>query len=70
MGDHGFLRKASCKIRRHNPEGDLLVIRGTVKDKRIENGRYLVEISQEARQQDNELSVIGTGLVELPSRNT
>ena len=70
MGDHGFLRKASCKIRRHNPEGDLLVIRGTVKDKRIENGRHLVEISQEARQQDNELSVIGTGLVELPSRNT
>ncbi len=70
MGDYGFLRKASCKIRRHNPEGDLLVIRGTVKDKRIENGRHLVEISQEARQQDNELSVIGTGLVELPSRNT
>ena len=70
MGDHGFLRKASCKIRRHNPEGDLLVIRGTVKDKRIENGRHLIEISQEARQQDNELSVIGTGLVELPSRNT
>jgi acyl dehydratase len=70
MGDHGFLRKASCKIRRHNPEGDLLVIRGTVKDKRIENGRHLIEISQEARQQDNELSVIGTGLVELPSRST
>jgi len=70
MGDHGFLRKASCKIRRHNPEGDLLVIRGTVKDKRIENGRHLIEISQEARQQDNELSVIGAGLVELPSRNT
>jgi acyl dehydratase len=70
MGDHGFLRKASCKIRRHNPEGDLLVIRGTVKDKRIENGRHLIEISQEARQQDNELSVVGTGLVELPSRNT
>ena len=69
MGDHGFLRKASCKIRRHNPEGDLLVIRGTVKDKRIEKGRHLIEISQEARQQDNELSVIGTGLVELPSRN-
>ena len=22
MGDDGFLRKASCKIRRHNPEGD------------------------------------------------
>jgi acyl dehydratase len=69
MGDHGFLRKASCKIRRHNPEGDLLVIRGKVTDKRIENGRYLIEIQQEARQQNDELSVLGTGLVELPSRN-
>lgn len=69
MGDHGFLRKASCKIRRHNPEGDLLVIRGKVIDKRIENGRYLIEIQQEARQQNDELSVLGTGLVELPSRN-
>jgi acyl dehydratase len=69
MGDHGFLRKASCKIRRHNPEGDLLVIRGKVTDKRIENGRHLIEIQQEARQQNDELSVLGTGLVELPSRN-
>jgi acyl dehydratase len=69
MGDHGFLRKASCKIRRHNPEGDLLVIRGKVTDKRIENGRYLIEIQQEARQQNDELSVLGTGLVELPSRD-
>ena len=69
MGDYGFLRKASCKIRRHNPEGDLLVIRGKVTDKRIENGRYLIEIQQEARQQNDELSVLGTGLVELPSRN-
>ena len=30
MGDDGFLRRASCKIRRHNPEGDLLFIDGKV----------------------------------------
>lgn len=68
MGDDGFLRQASCKIRRHNPEGDLLFIKGKVKRKFIENGRHLVEIEQEARNQDDELSVVGSGIVELPSR--
>jgi hypothetical protein len=68
MGDDGFLRRATCKIRRHNPEGDILFIKGKVKRKFIENGRHLVEIEQEARNQDDELSVLGTGIVELPSR--
>ncbi|MBB3178273.1 MaoC family dehydratase N-terminal domain-containing protein [Variovorax sp. Sphag1AA] len=68
MGDDGFLRKAHCKIRRHNPEGDMLFIKGYVKRKFVENGRHLVEISQEAHNQDDELSVIGSGIVELPSR--
>jgi len=69
MGDDGFLRGAYCKIRRHNPEGDTLRIDGTVKTKRIENGRHLVEIEQEARNQDGELSVLGSGVVELPTRS-
>ena len=30
--------------------------------------RHLVEIAQEARNQDGELSVVGTGLVALPTR--
>ncbi|HUJ99704.1 MAG TPA: MaoC family dehydratase N-terminal domain-containing protein [Stellaceae bacterium] len=67
MGDDGFLRRAHCKIRRHNPEGDLLVIDGKVTRKYIEDGRHLVDIEQEARNQDGELSVIGGGTVELPS---
>ncbi|MDQ2138743.1 MaoC family dehydratase N-terminal domain-containing protein [Alcaligenaceae bacterium C4P045] len=68
MGDDGFLRRASCKIRRHNPEGDMLFIKGHVKRKYIEDGKHLVEIEQEARNQDDELSVLGSGVVELPSR--
>jgi acyl dehydratase len=67
-GDDGFLRKAHCKIRRHNPEGDMLFIKGHVQRKFVENGRHLVEISQEAHNQDDELSVIGSGVVELPTR--
>lgn len=68
MGDDGFLRRATCKIRRHNPEGDLLFIDGKVVRKFEEAGRQLVEIEQSAVNQDGELSVLGTGIVELPSR--
>jgi acyl dehydratase len=68
MGDTGFLHKASCKIRRHNPEGDMLFIKGKVKRKFVEDGKHLVEIEQEARNQDGELSVLGSGVVVLPAR--
>lgn len=68
IADDSVLRKASCRIRRHNPEGDTLRINGTVVRKFVENGRYLVEITQEARNQDGELSVGGGGIVELPAR--
>jgi len=68
MSDDGFLRRATSKIRRHNPEGDLLFITGKVTGKRIEDGRHFVDIEQEARNQDGELSIIGTGTVELPSK--
>jgi len=69
MGDDGFLRRASCKIRRHNPEGDTLFIRGHVSRKFVEDGRHLVEIAQEAGNQTDEVSVLGSGVVELPHRS-
>jgi hypothetical protein len=34
----------------------------------VEGPRHLVEIEQEARNQDGELSVAGGGVVELPAR--
>jgi hypothetical protein len=68
MGDDGLLRRAHCKIRRHNPEGDTVRIDGTVIRKLVDKGRHLVEIEQEAKNQDGELSVLGGGLVELPKR--
>ena len=43
-----------------------LRIDGTVVRKFVEDGRHLVEIAQEARNQDGELSVVGGGVVELP----
>ncbi len=68
MGDDGFLVNAKSKIRRHNPEGDLLFINGVVTDKRVEGSRHLVSIDQEARNQDDEVSVLGSAIVDLPSR--
>lgn len=68
MGDDGFLVRAHCKLRRHNPEGDLLFIDGKVTGKRVEDGRHLVEIEQWAKNQDGELSVVGGGTVALPTR--
>jgi acyl dehydratase len=69
MGDNGFLRKIEVKIRRHNPVGDTIYIDGEVTRKFEENGARYVEIAQRAVQQDGELSVIGTGIVRLPSRS-
>ncbi|MFA5520860.1 MAG: MaoC family dehydratase N-terminal domain-containing protein [Castellaniella sp.] len=68
MGDDGFLRKAHCKIRRHNPEGDVIYIKGKVTEKHQDGDRFLVTIEQEARNQDDELSAIGSGVVELPRK--
>jgi len=68
MGDTGFLHKASCKVRRHNPEGDMVFIKGKVTRKFVEDGKHMVEIAQEAQNQDGEQSAVGGGVVVLPSR--
>ena len=70
MGDDGMLVGHKTRIRRHNPEGDVLYIDGEITNKFIdEQGRHCVEITQSAHQQDDELSIQGTSIVALPSRN-
>ena len=68
MGDDGFLRKSKCQIRRHNPDGDVVLIDGTVTRKFEEDGKHLVEITQRAETHRGELSATGASIVELPSR--
>ena len=68
MGDDGLLRRAWCKIRRHNPVGDYLLIDGKVTRKLVEGERHLIEVEQQARNQDDEVSVLGGGMIELPTR--
>ena len=67
--DDGFLRAASCKIRRHNPVGDVLTIKGRVIRKfASDDSKNCVEVAQEAHNQDGEVSILGTAVAELPSR--
>src|SRR5690625_652035 len=68
MGDNAFLHRAHCKVRRHNPEGDMLFISAKVTNKYKENDKHYVVIEQEGHNQDNELSVVGSAVVELPIR--
>jgi acyl dehydratase len=68
MGDAGFLRKLEVKIRRHNPVGDTLYINGEVTRTFAEAGAHYAEIAQRAENQDGELSVLGTGIIRLPTR--
>ena len=69
MGDDGFLTAHRSQIRHHNTVGDWLVITGRVTGTTTDDdGRPLVEITQEARNQHGDLSATGVGLVRLPSR--
>jgi acyl dehydratase len=68
MGDSGFLRQIEVKIRRHNPVGDTLYLNGEVTRTFAEGGAHYAEIAQKATNQDDELSVVATGVVRLPSR--
>jgi hypothetical protein len=68
IGDAGFLRKSKCQIRRHNPDGDVIFIDGSVTRKFVEDGKHLVEIQQSAETHRGEKSANGVAVVELPSR--
>jgi hypothetical protein len=68
IGDDGFLVSSATKIRRHNPEGDTLFIDGAVTGKFERDGNGFVEVAHEARNQDGELSILGTAVAQLPMR--
>jgi len=68
IGDDGFLHKSDCQIRRHNPDGDAIVITGEVTRKFEENGKKYVEVEQKATTHRGELSAFGTAVAELPGK--
>jgi len=68
MGDAGWLRHIAVEIRRHNPVGDTLYINGEVTRAFKEEDANLVEVRQTATNQERELSVQASAIVQLPSR--
>jgi acyl dehydratase len=70
IGDDGFLLRHQTKIRNHNVAGDWILISGRVTGKTVDDqGRGLVTVDQEARNQHGDLSAIGSGTVVLPVRS-
>lgn len=68
IGDDGFLHKMRCEVRRHNPVGDMLFLDATVTGKHEKDGRKYVDFTIRGVNQDDELSVQGSAVAELPSR--
>jgi len=68
LGDDGELTHLFVELRRHNPEGDLLTIDGTVTGKRQVAGRHLIDFALTALNQDGELSARARATAALPSR--
>jgi acyl dehydratase len=68
MGDDGWIVSFSSQLRRFNYLGDNHIVTGEVTGKRIEDGRYLVDISLRGTNQRGEITCPATATVALPSR--
>jgi acyl dehydratase len=66
MGDAGFLRKLSVSVRRPNIFGDVSWCKGEVVDKRMEDGRHVVDLALAVVNQLDETTATGTAVVALP----
>lgn len=67
-GDCSSIRKLNVRLRRPHLQGSLLWCTGTVRDKRVEDGRHVVTINCEGVDQDGQVVMTGTACVHLPSR--
>jgi acyl dehydratase len=68
MGDDGWLVSQHSEIRKFNYIGDSHILTGEVVGKRIEDGRYLVDIEMRGTNQRGDITCPGTATVALPSR--
>jgi hypothetical protein len=68
MGDDGELRRLNLQVRKHNMVGDLTRCQGRVTGRRVEKGRHLVDCEVWGVNQRGERNVLGSAVVELPTR--
>ena len=67
-GDEAQIKKLGCQYRSINQKDDVLNCRGKIKDKRIENGEYLVDLEVDVINQNGQSTTPGEATVALPSR--
>jgi acyl dehydratase len=68
MGDDGWLWKLSCQHRRFVYLGDTYWVKGSVKDKRVGNGRHEVHLDIRVENQWGTVTTPGSAVVLLPTR--
>ena len=68
MGDEGTLKKLSCEIRHPSIMGDVNIVKGKVKGKRIENSEHLVDCEIWVENQAGLITAPGQATVALPSK--
>ena len=68
MGDEGWLRKLYFELRRQNRPGDVMVCKGRVTGKYIEDGQHYVECEVWAENAREGVTTPGKAWVILPSR--
>jgi len=67
-GDDAIVLHVHDEIRKFNYMGDRQIITGQVVAKRQENGRSVVDVQVQFRNQRDEVTVIGTATIALPSK--
>ena len=69
-GEGGNLRRLNCSYRGMNFPGEEITCRGKVTRKYVENGEQLVECNVWAENAQGDKTVLGRGVVFLPSRGS
>lgn len=70
MGDDAWLYRLRCEHRKFNYLGDTSWVRGTVTDKRREDGHAVVDLELTLTNQVGEVTTPGVATIILPSRAT
>jgi acyl dehydratase len=68
IGDHGWVEHLRTELRGVNVVGDTTRVSGRVADKRVEEGRHLVDLKLWCRNQLGEVTAKGEARVRLPGR--
>jgi acyl dehydratase len=68
IGDEAEIREIGCQYRAINQKDDVLTVRGTVTDKRVEDGEHRVYLDVNVFNAEGEATCPGHAVVALPAR--